>query len=126
MAMPELWPIFFGSPSTPPTDDTTRYAGSGPNMVAVPPAGVPGYAMQWPDHGDFLEASNVGKHGDWSTLAALPPTDVLLLQEAAANPVAQGTRLVPAKLAAHGMIDVGDIIYGTTAPTLTPHVGLIP
>jgi len=121
-----LYPITFDDPSTPHLDYTARYAGSGTGMHEVPPVGVPFYAYQLDPGADLLETSNTGWHDDNYTLSPLPPVDVILAVQAMADPSNQGTKVVPVKLAAEGMIDVGDLIYGTDQPLLTDHLGLVP
>lgn len=119
-----LFPVAFGSPNTPNIEYATRYTAGGVDVTA--PAGVPGYAFVSRAPADVLETSSVGEHGNGHSLAPLPPVDVLMLARAATDPVAQGTHVYPAKLAALGDLDAGDLVYGHDGALLSEHVGVVP
>lgn len=121
-----LFPVSFDDPSTPPIDYETRYTGSGAGMRPVEPVGVPGVAFLREDDADLLEASPTGQSGNYIQMAPLPSVDIILAMQAAVDPSAQGTKVTPAKLAALGNIDAGDLVYGTDAATLTKRVGVVP
>jgi len=121
-----LSPVLFGAPSTPDIDYKTRYAGSGPAMAEVAPTGLPPVAFLFAPGADLLETSPVGKHDTWHELAPLPPAEIILAQKAALDPSTQATKVYPVKVAALGMIDAGDLVYGHDRPTLTQRVGIVP
>lgn len=114
-----LFPVSFA----PDIDYKPRYDA---DLQEVPPVGVPAFAFAYEGGGDFMEASPTGKSGNYTQLAPLPPAEVMLAQQAALDPSTQMTRVYPAKLAALGPLDAGDLIYGTDRPMLTQRVGLVP
>lgn len=122
-----LFPVSFSSASTPDIDYKTRYDDTGGgNLVAVEPTGVPGYAFLEDAQADMVGTSPVGVRGVAAELAPLPSVDIILATQAAMDPARQMTHVRPAKLAALGMIDAGDLVYGHDRPTLSQRVGVVP
>lgn len=121
-----LFPVTFDDPSVPDIDYTARYAGTGAGMHSVPPTGVPGYAFHQADRGDMLPTSPVALPFVDDELAPFPPIAIMLAQKAAFDPATQQTHVVPAKVAALGKLDAGDLVYPDDDGLVSTYVGVVP